>query len=91
MTPPGPAELEAQAELARMTWAAYDEAYAPKGVRMRSTRALPRPKRARGTRRVGCGGRPRTRRTTSSATSRGDPALADEPPGHRPPSREGAA
>jgi hypothetical protein len=35
-------------------------------------------------RRIGCGGSPRTRRTTTSSTSRGDPALAgDDPPRHQ--------
>ena len=40
-------------------------------------------------RRLGCG-RPAAKRTTSSASGRGDPDLGDEPPGYRPPSREGA-
>jgi len=35
--------------------------------------------------------RPGARRTTSSASSRGDPDLGDEPPEHRPPSLLGAA
>lgn len=46
--------------------------------------------RGLGTRRLDCGRRPATRRTTSSASSRGDPDLGDEGPGHRPPFREGA-
>jgi hypothetical protein len=40
---------------------------------------------------LGCGGRPAPKRSSSSRTTRGDPALGDDPPGPRPPSRQGAA
>jgi hypothetical protein len=53
------------------------------GVRAARHSALHRRWRALGTRRLACGRRP-ARRTTSSASSRGDPDLAgDQPPGHR--------
>jgi hypothetical protein len=50
------------------------------------------PKRFQAPRRAECSGRPAAgRRRSSSVSSRGDPDLGDEPPGHRPPSCEGAA
>jgi hypothetical protein len=59
-----------------------------------AVRARPRVSMSRVPRRghVGPRSRPATRRrtTSSSGSSRGDPDLGDEPPGHSPPLREGA-